>query len=477
MRHDLAGQPPAHADARGLFRRLSLGSLGQILLITTFILRNILIVPFFIATHGVDGYADWVKLLSVATLINVIVTMGQNFYYSFRIRTARAARDDAAMNRAFADANTFYIFLIAIMTLCVLPIFFVSNVLLIMNTTVLLPWQANLVFAVLLLSLIGQNYWEAVRAIYIGYGDLVRSQTIQIVANFMIGASACAALWLHAEITIVALIYFCVMPCLVCVTAFADFRRYPELRVGISRGWPNTTRERWRSLVAHSVPQIASRVLFNGPTVLLGVFGVAADTLVQFSLARTASTVLSGRQLAMVFAIEMTRQRTQEDWTGFRRLHRRGAVFMGLVGGAIVGGLTGVWDVFLPIWTNGALTADMLLFGLLAAEMAMLTLGQHSAALLRFGGRMADVARCELGAALVFLVIGTPALALGGVYAMLAVMILGAALFWYLAPAWYAHHNMQTSFGVAVTASLGVGSVTGVAVYALLQLVRGGLGW
>ena len=277
---------------------------------------------------------------------------------------------------------------------------------------------------------------------------------------------------LKAPLFVIAVIYVLIVPGLVCTAAILDFRRYQEVVVALSRElkWPS--RARLRSVASHTVPQFAERGLMSGPLVLLGLFGVGSDTVAQYNLARTANGLLRARPIAMVFSVELSRQRTQRDWIGFRRLYLRGALVMGMVGGGLVGGMMGLWDLFLPIWTNGAMTADMVLLGFMVLETALIAFGEHSAALLRFGGRMGDVARCQFGAAAFFVVFGIPALALGGVYPMLAVLVLSAALFLFLLPVWYAHRNMNTSGTVGLFLPLATGTAAAGITYGGLQTLR-----
>jgi hypothetical protein len=260
---------------------------------------------------------------------------------------------------------------------------------------------------------------------------------------------------------------------LVCGAALFDFhRRYPEVAFRINWAWPRLGRERLRNIVAHTLPDVAEKVVTSGPTVLLGVFGVAADVVVQFNLARTATRVLRARPIAMVFATEMVRQRVQEDWAGFHRLHLRGALAIGVYGGGLFGGLMGSWDLFLPLWTNGTVHADMLLFAFLVAETAVITFGEHSSSLLRFGGRMAQVAWSQTLTALAFLLLAVPALAFGGLYPMLATMLLGSCLFLYVLPAAMVQRRMQGPLAVGLALPLLTGLVTAAAAYATLLALR-----
>jgi O-antigen/teichoic acid export membrane protein len=406
----------------------------------------------------------------------VIVTFGQHFYYSHRIRTCRAVRDDAGMNSALADANGFILKLVLIVPLLVATGLATTDVAALLNLETIGRTEAGLVFAVLLASMIGQVYRDTLRGVFMGYGELTRSEVIQAAANILLGVLVIPALLLDASLLVIALIYLAVVPGVVVTAALVDFRRYPELRMGLAWRPARLTRERLASLVAHTVPQLADRILLTGPVVLLGLFGVPSATVVQFNLVRTANNILRARPIAMVFAIELSRQQTQQDWGRFRGLHRRAAAVMGAFGGALVGGMLGLWDLFLPLWTAGAMTADMVMLGLMVAETAVLAFGETSMALLRFGGRMADVARCQLAAAVFAAAFGIPALALGGVYPMLVVLLLGAILFLYLLPAWYARRNMDAPVLPALVLPPVCGIAAASAVYVALHLGRTALG-
>jgi len=462
----------AHRDARGLARRIVLGVLSQFTTLGSLIVRNILVVPFFLTAHGVDGYADWVKLMALASF-GMFVTLGQHIHYGYEIRTSRAARELDRMNGALADANGFYLRLYLVVALLLALLFAVVDLAAVLNLSVLTADEAALVFALLLASLTGQAYRDTLRGVYIAHGELSRSEFIQTGANLLLAALVIAALLLGASLPMVAAVYLLVVPILVCGAALFDFhRRYPEVAFRINWAWPRLGRERLRNIVAHTLPDVAEKVVTSGPTVLLGVFGVAADVVVQFNLARTATTVLRARPIAMVFATEMVRQRVQEDWAGFHRLHLRGALAIGVYGGGLFGGLMGSWDLFLPLWTNGTVHADMLLFAFLVAETAVITFGEHSSSLLRFGGRMAQVAWSQTLTALAFLLLAVPALAFGGLYPMLATMLLGSCLFLYVLPAAMAQQRMQGPLAVGLALPLLTGLVTAAAAYATLLALR-----
>lgn len=462
----------AKEDARGLLRRLTFGLSSQAFIITALILRNIAVVPVFISTHGVAGYADWVKMMAVSTLL-VIVSLGQNYYYGYQVRTARAERDYDRMNQVIADANGFFIVLYVVVGVLLVAGLLVVDVASLLNLEQTGRLEASVVLGVLLASLVGQVYRDTLRGIYIAYGELTRSEVIQALANIALAVAVIGALLLDASLLTIAVLYVAAIPGLVCSAAWWDFRRYREVEAGVSWRPPALTRERLRRLVAHGVPQLTERLLRTGPMVLLGVFGVPSATVVQFNLARTAGNLLRARQFAMVFSVELSRQRTQADWPGFHRLHRRGAAVIGVFGGGIAGGMLGLWDLFLPVWTGGAVTPDMLLIALMVAETAVIAFGEHSMALLRWGGRIADVARCQLAATVFAGALAIPALAIGGVYPMLVVMTIGALLFLHLMPGWYARRNMGASAWAGIALPPLTGLLTAAVVYALLQVLRG----
>jgi len=461
----------AREDAKGLVRRIALGISSQFVVILSLVLRSILVVPFFLQTHGIDGYADWVKLLALAQF-SIIFSLGQNIHYSYQLRTCRAERDHVGMNRALAHANGFFLWLYILVVVGFTLALAVVDVGAILNLAVMSRTEANLVLILLTASMLGEAYRDTLRGVYTAYGELTRGEAMFASANIFLGVLLIGALVLDAGMPLLAVLYVVVVPGIICGAALVDFRRYTELRVGISLGWPTLTRERRRHLFAHTVPQITERILFNGPMMVLGVFNVASDVVAQFNLVRTATGLLRARSVAMVFAVEMTRQRTQEDWAAFRRLHRRGAVVMGIYGGGLAGGTLAIWDLFLPFWTNGAMSADMMLLGLMIAETALIAFGEHSTGLLRFGGRIADVARCQSVAALFFLVCAVPALAIGGVYTMMAVTVLGAGLFLYLLPTWFAARNMRAPAPAALLLPSLCGGATAAATYGGLTLLR-----
>ncbi len=451
----------AAQDARGLVRRLVVGIGSQVATILIQVVRNLLVVPFFLSAHGVDGFADWAKLLAAANIL-AIAALGQFIYYSFHIRTAHAAREFAAMNRWIACSNGFHLYLNIIVVVSLALILSVISVAELFNLKYLEDHQAKWVLILLTFSMLGQSYRDTLRAVYTAYGDFTRSELIQSVANLLLGGLVIGLLLLRLPIWTVAVAYVAMAPIFVCLTALADFRqRYPAVRMAIAWRPPVLSRARGRSLAAHALPNMADSVLQYSPTVLLGLFGVASDLVVQFNLARTTLGILRARLVARLFAIEMTRQRVQEDWSGFRRLHWAGATSVGAFGGGLVGALLAVWPTFVPIWTTGKISADMTLFMLLAIDSAVVNCAEHGGSLLRFGGQIGVIARYSIAAALFVGVLGVPALAYGDVYGMVGVFIVANFLFVYLLPPFVLQRRMAEAH---VRISLFLPAVIGLAV-------------
>jgi O-antigen/teichoic acid export membrane protein len=461
----------AAQDAQGLLRRIVLGVTSQFTTLAAGILRNFAIVPFFLATHGVDGYADWVKLMGTAMLLQA-VGMDQHIYYSYRIRTCRAARDDAGMNRTLAQGNAFYLLLSVALVAAGALLLTVVDVTALLNLSVLDRVEATTVLALLFASLFGQQYREFLRGVYIAYGELARLEFTHSLALVLLGAALIGALLLDASMVVLALIHIAVIPGVVVALCVWDFRRYREVRWGLEPGWPALTRERRNSLVAHAIPGLADRVLISGPTVMIGMFGLPSATVVQFHLTRAATRIFRGQRIAVVFAVELARQRTQGDRAGFRHLFRRSALTLGLFGGGLFGAMMGLWDLFLPWWTNGKITAEMALAALMVGETAIVVFGQQSAALLRFGGHVPDFARCQLAAAVALVAAGAPALAFGGIYPLLVIMLLASLVFLYVWPYRYLRRHVTAPATTALGWPLAIGIATAAAVYGALYGLR-----
>lgn len=462
----------ATQDAQGLVRRIVLGVSSQFTTLAAGILRNFAVVPFFLATHGVDGYADWVKLMSAAMVLQAL-GLDQHIHYGYRIRTCRAARDEAGVNRALAQGNAFYLGLAAALLVVGAVVLTLVDVTALLNLGALDRAEANAVLALLVASLFGLQYRELLRGVYIAYGQLARLEFTHSLALVLLGAALIGALLLDAPMVVLALIHFTVIPGVVVAACLWDFRRYREVRFGLELGRPALTRERRHSLVAHAVPGLAERVLVSGPTVMIGLFGLPAATVVQFHLTRTATRIFRGQRVAMVFAVELARQRTQEDWAGFRRLFKRSALALGVFGGGLFGAMMALWDLFLPWWTDGKIGAEMALAALMVGETVIVVFGQQSAALLRFGGHVPDVARCQLAAAVALVAAGVPALALGGIYPLLAVMLLASLVFLYAWPYRYVRRHVGASATIALGWPVATGVATAAAVYGGLVGLRG----
>lgn len=424
----------AAEDARGLGRRLVGGVGSQIVTLLIYFARTLLIVPFFITAHGVDGFADWAKLVATANILAAIA-LGQFVYYGYHIRTAYAARDTDNMNYWIACNNAFHFYIFVLTLSCLVGVLTVIDLRSILNLQYLGRVEAAAVLALLVFSMLGQSYRDTLRAVYTAHGEFTRSEIIRSIGIALITGGSIVALIMGLPVLAVAIIHALIVPGFVCATALVDFaRRYPDVRFTMSWRIPAPSRARLDSLVAHAVPNFTDSVLQFGPTMLLGVFGVASELVVQFNLARTALGVLRARLVARIFAVEMTRQRVQEDWRGFRRLHWLGAIAVGVFAGGLFGALTAFWPFFLPLWTAGAIRPDMLLFLLLAIDSTVVNVSEHSGSLLRFGGQIGVVARYATLTAIFVAVFGISALAYADLYWMVAAFIVANAVFFHLLP-------------------------------------------
>jgi hypothetical protein len=291
------------------------------------------------------------------------------------------------------------------------------------------------VLAFLSIFTIGMTFRVFFSGVYTAFGEFTRGEAIFTINAALLIVILVVALLLGAPMWVLALLHVAVTPGLNAVIALVDFkRRYRAVRPRAT--WPRLTssRARRRSVASYAVPTFVDRALEAGPTVLLGVFAVPADLVVQFNLARRALFMLDANLIARIFAQEMTRQRLQEDWGGFRRLHRAGAAAVGALGGATLGALMAFWPFFLPVWTRNQITPDMTLFALLVAEQTLHTYGRHPIMLLRLGGQPGVAALWSSAAAVTFFALGLPALALNSIYGMTLVLVVVKALFFYVLP-------------------------------------------
>ena len=263
---------------------------------------------------------------------------------------------------------------------------------------------------------------------------------------------------------VVALLHIAITPGFNGLITFLDFsQRYAVVRPRVRWRRSQPMRERCKTVISYAVPTFVDRALDAGPTVLLGIFGIESGLLVQFNLARRALSMLDGNLIARIFAQEMTRQRVQGDRAGFRRLHRAGAVSVGLLGGGTFGVLLAFWPFFLPLWMQNQVQADMALFALLLVEQTLHTYGRHTIMLLRLGGQL-DVAAlwASLGA-LVFVLAGVPALAFGSIYGMTVALIVVKAAFFYIIPPFSLQRRMPEARAFS---SIAIPFVVGVVVAA-----------
>jgi O-antigen/teichoic acid export membrane protein len=424
----------AASGSRGLRRRIVSGIGIQALNRIVGVGRVFIIVPFFLAAHGVDGYADWLKLLATAQLISM-VTLGQNDFYNFVLRAAGAQNDYEVVNRHMNNGIMFYAFLIIIFFLFYGFLALFLDLTTILNLSYLSDREATWVLALLCLFTIGITLRVIFSGVYTAFGEFARGEAIFTLNAALLIVVLVVALLLGAPLWVLALLHVAVTPGLNAVITVVDFtRRYHPVRFRPHWPRPVWSRARMRSLTSYAVPTFVDRALESGPTVLLGVFAVPPALVVQFNLARRALFMLDANLIARIFAQEMTRQRLQEEWAGFRRLHRAGAVAVGTLGGTTLGALMAFWPFFLPLWTQNKITPDMGLFTLLLVEQTLHTYGRHPIMLLRLGGQPGVAALWASAAAVTFLALGVPALALGSIYGMTIVLVAVKAVFFYVMP-------------------------------------------
>jgi len=420
--------------ARRLRRRIVSGIGVQALNKIVGVGRVFIIVPFFLAAHGVDGYADWLKLLATAQLISM-VTLGQNEFYNFALRAAGAQHDHAGLNRHLNNGIVFYAVLVFLFFACFAPLALLFDLTAILNLSYLDDREATWVLALLCLFTIGITFRVIFSGVYTAFGEFARGEAIFTINAALLIVVLVVALLLGAPIWVLALLHVAITPGLNALITAVDFtRRYHAVRFRPHWPRPVWSRARMRDLTSYAVPTFVDRALESGPTVLLGIFAVPPALVVQFNLARRALFMLDANLIARIFAQEMTRQRLQEEWAGFRRLHRVGAAAVGALGGATLGALMAFWPFFLPIWTGDQIAPDMALFALLVAEQTLHTYGRHPIMLLRLGGQPGTAALWASAAAVTFLALGVPALALGSIYGMTIVLVVAKAVFFYVMP-------------------------------------------
>jgi len=419
----------------GLTRRIFNGVGIQVLFKIVAVGRVFIIVPFFLAAHGVVGYADWLKLLAIAQVFS-ICALGQGDYYNYHIRRAASLQKYEEMNNFICNSLQFHASLLLIFTTIFIPIFYFYDIKNLLNLSHVNSFTASITLYVLSIFNLGSSFRVCISGVYTAFNEFARGEAIFTINVLFLIVALIVGLLLGAPLWVLALLHVAITPVLNSLIAFWDFRRrYPPVRLRLAWPWPREwSRVRSKALVTYAVPAFVDRALQAGPTVLFGLFAVDAALVVQFSLARRALSLLDGNFFARVFSQEMIRQRLQGDQRGFRRLHRLGAVAVGLLGGATFGALLAFWPVFLPLWTQNTVQADMVLFTLLMVEQTFHTYGRHSIMLLRLGGQLGAAALWASLGALLFVVLAVPALALGSIYGMVVVLILVKLVFFYMMP-------------------------------------------
>ena len=147
----LSASPP---DRGGLARRVVSGIGIQALNKLVGVGRVFIIVPFFLLAHGVDGYADWLKLLALAQLISMCA-LGQGDYYNFLIREAGARQAYAEMNAHLGNAISFHLALIVVFSIVFWSSVYLFDIKLIMSLQYLTSFEAKITLYLLCLFTIG----------------------------------------------------------------------------------------------------------------------------------------------------------------------------------------------------------------------------------------------------------------------------------------------------------------------------------
>lgn len=471
--NDLATTPPsaksnaaanaAASDSRSLWKRLAFGFSSQFVNLFVFVVSRILLVPLFIHAWGVSLYSDWLVLMALALLLQLLV-MGQHVKFGNEIRHAWARRDVGTMNAAFRSANGFWLVWVPVIIFVSFAFFFIFDLSSILNLKQIKKQEAALVLVLLLISSINSCYQIFNRSIYQAQGLFARGELIvasSVAIDTLIVASI---LFFGGSIIAVAVVQGVVMPIISSAIVFRDIlRRFPELRLSIRvcrQSMPS-----WRDIYDYGVPQAADIVSSNALMLILGLVNAPSLQVVQFGLARTATNMmrLLIRPIVALVAMEANRLRIQEDHQRQRQIDHLGVLAGAVLAGSIAGALVGSGDVVYEVWTGGEVPVDVVLLGLVALHTCAWSLGLFVVNLLRFGGESCALARPATFNVLGYCILGYGAASLFGAYGLLTTASALDALLMFVVPA----YAVQQRMGIAMWRTVGLGIAVGITTFAV----------
>lgn len=464
---------PARSAARvGLGRRLATNYVFQLISQGIRIGEQILLIPLFLVTWGVDLYRDWLVLASILAFV-ASCNLGVELYFG-NVLLKHAARDEVAkMNR-----------LLGIGLLCALAIGTALAVLALgaawsvdlaaaLNTASMDAGTARIVLTLIIFPVCVLIPEQVLLTVYRASGEFNRGEMVFILYNLIQLCSVAASLVMGASPPIVAMCYL-IAPLLYVILLMTDLRtRYKQLRFNLLI--PRVAELRQivpPSLLYFTIP-LAYAVSQHGTMLLLGVLQVGATAVVAFTVYRTFSGL--ARQAANQFAvgggIEMARQIARGDVAGCSRLYAgTGRIVTGLVG-LFAGISIPAAAPLIAIWTRGTVGAEPLLLLALLAGIFAAGPGQAALALLKYSNEARPCAvawSIQAGAGLAGAVVLVPAFGAPG-----AALAFGVSEF--LGLTLYLTLVVEKRFGFSARThwlrSYGVGAVAFAISYAAAMLV------
>jgi O-antigen/teichoic acid export membrane protein len=399
----------------GLGRRLVFGFSAQACTMLVEIGLKFLMVPLYLYAWGVATYEDWLLLGAVANFSRLF-DLGMEYHFGNAIRLSLARGDRGTFNRSLSIGITCYAVVALLLVLASL-LAFLAPLHEVLNIATASPFEAALIFFLLMLQHAIVLPRPFIRSIYAAHGEFSRGENMYTILSLGMALTNAGMLTAGARPLTVAAVGV-PAAALYCwaIMLIDQRRRYRDVRY--APGLPTAVELRAviRNARYYMMPLWAEKALQQAPVLMLGVFVQEAGGVLVFTLARTLTGLArqGAAQLARSGGIEMARQVAQRDRAGAMALYR--------TLGRSIGGLTGLGcgliliaaEPIMAAWTGSRVQADPLVVLAFVAGVLFAGPAQANLMLLQLTNVPRPLALSSLLQLVLVIGLGLPLIALFG---------------------------------------------------------------
>jgi O-antigen/teichoic acid export membrane protein len=350
---------PTEKQERGLKGRLVSGLSAKIFTLSTIIVTQLILLPFFIKAWGADTYQSWLVILSAASLLG-LGEFGIGNYLRSAIRMAGAAGNIEKVNRFLAIAAVLYAGVFCFLLTVVMSFSYLMHSFDVFGNLNIRKEQIIFIFCILSANSIIYLLIGPVTAISHGYGEQGRAEVwhgsrnvAQIVVTICFLLLGLTPVWVasgHLAVTI-----------LIVFLRFVDVgRRHPQVRFSMAIPTRSELHEATKISGLHVMPTWQIPIINSAPILLLNslaTFGLAAVTF------RTSQTFIGFvRMFSWVFlqvtGVELSRQFGQNAQTAQTRLFENCFRIVAMAIGFLSGFVVFISGPFIHLWTRGEVPYD-----------------------------------------------------------------------------------------------------------------------